>query len=188
MYLLYLSKSAEPANFLSSSHYPAWLYVVLHKHTLRKPSPNRDWCPKVTKEQDPHQGCLLTDSQAPWLRINPNLLQSQFVITVSFTQAGTSSKESSFLICLFYFVHSLSKPFLALVVQAEPPDLHWPKTLSICVSSVSTLPCLYHYSNFSFLAAYHNWVPKQAWDPGTHPPQVLLCLKACSPADAGVGW
>lgn len=28
-------------------------------------------------------------------------------------------KESSFLICLFYFVHSLSKPFLALVVQTE---------------------------------------------------------------------
>lgn len=91
------------------------------------------------------------------------------------SQAGTSSKESPFLICLFWVVHSLSKHFLALVVQTEPPDLHCqPKILiSICVSSVSTLPWLYYcyYSNLHFPAAYHNPVPKQAWDQGTHPPQ-----------------
>lgn len=92
----------------------------------------------------------------------------QFVITVLFTQAGTSSKESPFLIRLFCFVHSFSKPFLALVAQTEPPGSRCrPKTLiSICVSSVSTLPWLYYYSNLNFLAAYHNQVPKQAWDPG----------------------
>lgn len=50
-------------------------------------------------------------------KFKPLAKSKQFVITVSFTQAGTNSKESPFLICLFYFVHFLSKPFLALVVQ-----------------------------------------------------------------------
>lgn len=115
MYLLYLPKGAEPANILSSSHYPAWLYVVLHKHTLRKPFPQticgvtRDWCPKVKNEQDSHQGSLLTDSQAPWLRTNQSLLQSQTVCYHSpiytgwHKLQGITLFDTPFLLCAFLF-------------------------------------------------------------------------------------
>lgn len=168
MYLLYLSESAEPANFLSSSHYPAWPHVVLHKHTLGKPLPQtecgvaRDRCSKVAKERDPHQGCLsLTLRLHGWGQIQTprkvSLLSQSYLYRLA---QGIILFDLPFLLCAFSF-QTLPSP------GGSDWDLHRPKTLiSICVSSVSTLPWLYHYSNFSFLAAYHNWVPKQAWDPG----------------------
>lgn len=89
--------------------------VALHKHTLRKPFPQiicgvtRDWCPEVTKEQDSHQGCLLTDSQAPQLRTNQNLLQSQtlcyhrLIYTGWHKVQGITLFDMPFLHCAFPF-------------------------------------------------------------------------------------
>lgn len=82
-------------------------------NTLRKPFPQtirgvtRDWHPKVTNEQDSHQGCLLTHSQAPQLGINQNLLLSQTVSYHSLVYTdwhklqGITLFGMPFLLCTF---------------------------------------------------------------------------------------
>lgn len=167
---------------------------IAQTHTEKASSPNNLWSDQRLMPRG-NKGAGFTPGLSPHHssgQIKTSCKVKHFVITGLFTQAGTRSKESPFLICLFCIVHSLSKPFLALVVQTEPPDLHCQTKIftSICVSSVSTLPWLYYcyYSNLHFPAAYHNPVPKQAWDQGTHPPQQAALPHGLFPADAGVSW
>lgn len=109
-----------------------------------------------------------------------------------FSQAGTSSKESPFLICLFWVVHSLSKPFLALVVQTEPPDLHCQPKYSSAFASALCQHCHGYIIVIIPTYTFQQLIITQFQNkPGIRVhihPNRLLCLRVCSPANAGVSW